>query len=320
MRIAVFTKNRTNPAYDAARLGAERAARLLGAQTVHYVPEAFDDPVQQSALLDQALAADVDGIVFTPTHPTRVNEALARVAAARVPLAGFVNPIPVAPCVSYVGSDDTKLGAAIANRLYATLGMGDVLVLAGPAESMTSSERVAAFRAAAAEHPGVRLVDTVHGDYRQDTARARLREWLSRHGRVHGIAAANDVMALGALEALVDTGQSSAVIGVNAIPDAVTAIRAGRMLASADFNAMHMCYLATECLVRHLRGERVPARIDLPVEIVDASNAHLWDLPYDQRRLPTLAEILEPRVVIVKTEKDVSSHGHLPDEPNHEAC
>jgi ribose transport system substrate-binding protein len=274
-------------------MGADRAARLLGAETAHYVPEAFDDPVQQSALVDQALAAKVDGIVFTPTHPTRVNDALGRIAAAKVPLAGFVNRIPVAPCVSYVSSDDGQLGAAIAERLYKTLGKGNVLVLAGPAESVTSIDRVSAFRAAAAKHPGIRLVDTVHGDYRQDTARTRVREWLAQHGAVDGIAAANDVMAIGALEALTDTKLSSTVVGVNAIPDAVAAIRAGRLLASADFNAMHMCYLATECLVRHLRGEKVPARIELAAEIVDAKNAHLWDLPYDQRKLPTLAETVK---------------------------
>ena len=38
-RIAVFTKNRTNPAYEAARLGADRTAARLGATTVHYVPD-----------------------------------------------------------------------------------------------------------------------------------------------------------------------------------------------------------------------------------------------------------------------------------------
>ena len=34
MRLAVFTKNRTNPAYGAARLGAERAAQALGGAAV----------------------------------------------------------------------------------------------------------------------------------------------------------------------------------------------------------------------------------------------------------------------------------------------
>jgi ribose transport system substrate-binding protein len=293
VNIAVFTKNRSNPAYEAARLGADRAAGLLGARTKHYVPAVFDDPVQQGELVDAALATGPDGIVFTPTHPTRVNDALRRIAAAKVPLAGFVNPISVGPCVTYVGADDTRLGGAIAGRLFAALGgKGAVLLVAGPAESVTSLERVAAFREAAAANPGIRLAGMVHGDYRRDTAYERVREWLAVNGDTDGIAAANDVMALGALDALEAAGHSATVVGVNAIPEAIAAIRAGRLLASADFNAMRMCYLATECLIRHLRGERVPARIDLPVEVVDASNCRRWDLPYSERPIPTLAETL----------------------------
>ena len=49
-RIAVFTKNRTNPAYAAARLGADRTAARLGATTVHYVP----DSARQRAGADRA--------------------------------------------------------------------------------------------------------------------------------------------------------------------------------------------------------------------------------------------------------------------------
>ena len=41
--IAVFTKNRLNPAYEAARIGADRVAARMGARTVHYVPVLPDD-------------------------------------------------------------------------------------------------------------------------------------------------------------------------------------------------------------------------------------------------------------------------------------
>ena len=55
-RIAVFTKNRTNPAYEAARLGADRTAARLGATTVHYVPEKPDSVPEQIALIARAIA------------------------------------------------------------------------------------------------------------------------------------------------------------------------------------------------------------------------------------------------------------------------
>jgi ribose transport system substrate-binding protein len=55
---------------------------------------------------------------------------------------------------------------------------------------------------------------------------------------------------------------------------------------------MNMAALATECAVRHLRGEAVPAELLLPAEIVDGRNCDLWDMPFDQRPIPTLAETL----------------------------
>lgn len=58
------------------------------------------------------------------------------------------------------------------------------------------------------------------------------------------------------------------------------------MIATADFNAMNMGCLATECAIRHLRGERVPKEIIPPVEIVDRSNCSRWDKPYEERPCP----------------------------------
>jgi ribose transport system substrate-binding protein len=53
-RLAVFTKNRTNPAYVGARLGAERMAARLGCAVTHYVPERPDDVEAQRAMLTRA--------------------------------------------------------------------------------------------------------------------------------------------------------------------------------------------------------------------------------------------------------------------------
>lgn len=293
MRIAVFTKNRSNPAYDAARMGADRVAARFGARTQHFVPVKGDDPDEQDALVDQAIALGPDAIVFTPVHATRMNAAILRINAAGIPLFGFVNPIPVGRCVSYAGSDDARLGFAIADYLYRHLqGRGRVLVVSGPVASVTSVARVRAFREAAAKHPGIVIAGTCVGEYVREVARDAVAKWLAANETPGGIMAANDVMALGALDALRAAGRKSAVAGVNAIPEAIAAIKRGEMLATADFNAMQMAALATECAVRHLRGERVPETIDLPVEIVDRRNCSQWDLPYEQRPLPTLEETL----------------------------
>ena len=75
-------------------------------------------------------------------------------------------------------------------------------------------------------------------------------------------------------------------VGNNAAPNAIAAIKAGKLLAMARFDAMKMACLATEAAVRHLRGESVPREIALPVEIVDRASCSAWDLPFEKRALP----------------------------------
>ena len=293
MKIAVFTKNSTNPAYAAARLGADRAAQRLAAQTLHFVPVKGDDPDEQSELIDRALAMRVHAFVLAPVHPRRVNAAIARINAAGIPLFAFVNPIPAARCVSYVGADDHALGVEIAQYLFAHLqGRGRVLVVSGPVESVSSIARVRAFHEAAGTHPAIAMIGTCVGDYVREQARDVVAQWLTANDGFDACLAANDVMALGVIDALRAAGRKAAVAGVNAIPEAVAAIKQGDMLASVDFSAMDMAALATECAVRHLRGEPVPAEILLPAQIVDRANGHRWDLPFERRPIPTLEEAL----------------------------
>ena len=293
MKLAVFTKNFTNPAYAAARLGAERAAALFGAAVQHFVPQTPDDPEQQSALIDAALATRPDAFVFTPVHPTQIDAALARVHAAGIPLFGFVNEHAAARYVAYCGASDAQLASDIAEYLFTHLqGRGNVVIVEGPAESVTSIERVQAFEAAARRHPGIRIIGRCSGGYQRAPAREAFAALLAEVPQTAAVLAANDIMAIGVLDALQAAGRSAAVVGVNAIPQAIDAIRDGRMLATADFNAMQMCFTATECALRHLRGEAVPSRVDLPVAIVDRHNAAGWDLPYAERRLLTLKELL----------------------------
>lgn len=294
LRLAVFTKNLTNPAYGAARLGAERAAAALGADVLHFVPKKGDDPQEQSELVDQALALQPppDAFVFSPVHASKVDPAVRRIAAAGIPMVGFVNPIDAAPMVSYVSSDDYQLAVAIANYLFSHLqGRGQVLIITGPMDSVTSLARLRGFRDAASCYPGIVIVGVFAGDYVQDQAREQTAEWLQINTGPDACLVANDIMAIGVLEALDAAGRTAAVVGVNAIPQAVEAIAAGRMLATADFNAMQIACLAAECAVRHLRGEVVPALIELPVQIVDRSNCHKWDQPYAQRPVVTLEQL-----------------------------
>ena len=96
-------------------------------------------------------------------------------------------------------------------------------------------------------------------------------------------------------KALEAAGRKSQVIGVNALPEAVTAIKQGKMLETADFDAFKIAAVATEAALRHLRGETIPAEILLPVQVVDASNYGPFDKPIEAREAPAWETVIGAR-------------------------
>ncbi|MDB5811908.1 MAG: uncharacterized protein JWN94_4030 [Betaproteobacteria bacterium] len=292
--IAVFTKNRSNPAYAAARLGADRAAQRLGARTVHYVPGKPDDAQEQIALIDEALAARPDAVVLVPVHPTAVNAAIRRIHTAQVPIVGFINRFTEpATLTSFVTSADYPLAFDVATHLCRHLeGRGAIVIVAGSRESVTSIERVRGFRDAIDRFPGLRVATTIYGNYQHgDTLQAGTELMQSGIG-CDAILAANDVMALAMLEVLAVAGRTCVVTGINAVPDAIEEIKHGHMLATADFDAMKMGCIATEAAVRHLRGESVPVEILLPVQVVTGENCAQWDQPFEERECPQWDQVI----------------------------
>ena len=285
-RIAVFTKNRTNPAYAAARLGADKVAARFGATTAHYVPEKPDDIAEQIALISRAIEAKPDAAVFVPVHETKVNDAILKFDAANIPLFNIIVPTTAGRRISFIGSDDRALAADVARYLFGKLGgRGEIAIFDGTPASATTHTRRQGFEDALAAHPGIKVRLSLTGDYLRDVARE---VWRGASDRVKGIDAvlcANDAMALGVLDALGDA-KPPPLVGVNAIPEAIAAIAEGRMLATANFDAMAMSALAAEAAVRHLRGENVPPRITLPVRVIDAANCAAWRLPFEARPLP----------------------------------
>jgi ribose transport system substrate-binding protein len=286
--IAVFTKNRLNPAYAAARLGADRVAARMGATTVHYVPERPDNLDEQRALVDQAIAARPAAAVFVPVHGTLMDPWAHRMAAAGIPIFNMINRLNnAADYVTFVGADDPQLAAATGAFLYEAMGgQGDVVILEGTPGTITSRERSQGFRDTARAWPGIRIVGVREGMFLFEEGRQAMQSLLDELPRIDGVAATNDSMALGALEALAAAGRKALVVGVNAIPDAITSIKAGHLLATADFDAMKIASIATEAALRHLRGEPVPKTILLPVQVVHRGNCAAYDRSLDARECP----------------------------------
>lgn len=294
-RIAVVTKNRTNPAYGGALVGAKRSAARHGAVIDYFAPETPDDVDEQAALLEQVIDGGYDALVVMPAHESALDPAFDRIDAAGIPVI-FVVTRPKRPRgITFISSDDRALARATAAHLFDHLGgTGDVVVIDGHPNSTTTPDRHAGFMAALDAYPGIRLLDAESGGYQRQPAYDVMRGMLGRFPKINGIVCANDLMALGVIYALHESGRRIPLVSINGTPDAIAAIKAGDMLSTTEFSTLGFGVIAGEAAARHLRGERIPAEIMLPTRIITADNVAAWDKPYEDRESVFWGDVVAP--------------------------
>ncbi|MGN6849618.1 MAG: LacI family DNA-binding transcriptional regulator [Sphingomicrobium sp.] len=115
---------------------------------------------------------------------------------------------------------DNAAGAAAVLGHFAEMGRKHLVHIAGPSGNIDAQERLAAVRTAAKKH---RLdLTVIEGDFEEGSGAAAVDELLSSGRPFDAIFAANDNMAIGALEALRKAGmrvpQDVAIAGFDDIP------------------------------------------------------------------------------------------------------
>jgi ribose transport system substrate-binding protein len=293
-KIAFFTKNNTNPYFQAVRLGGDSAAKQMRASLTHYVPTKPDSIPEQMSQLEDVIVKKPDSIVLVPVDYKAMVPGVEKINAAGIPVVNIIDRSAGGQFVSFVGADDYTLGLATARHLIRALGgKGNIVIIEGVRGSLTSTDRVRGFNAAIKEAPGVRLVASQPANYQRLQALQVMENLMQSNPSIDGVLAANDAMALGALEALDAAKRKALAIGINATKEGIDAIKSGRLLASGDYNGFLQGCLGTMIAVRQLRKQSVPKEVILPAVVVDKTNYAPYDLPADQRSCPRWEEMVK---------------------------
>ena len=293
MTIAVFTKNSTNPAYEAFRIAADQIARTTGCARRASRPE----KARQCRRAEGDGGAGAEGPAgCRDFHPgrrrrhDRIGE-----AAQRGQDPGHAGVQSAArQFVTYVGADDFEIGYREAQYLFEHIGgKGKIVVIEGTPAAPTNRERVRGYQRAFAEFPGIQVLGSGVGNYQQPDAKRVMAKLLGEHPQIDAVLSANDSMALGVLEALKEASRTSIVISINGILPAVKQIETGAILATVDFNMFKIGCTATRAAVRHLKKEPLPEKVMLPAEVIDKTNYKAWLVPVDQRTCPEWGEVVK---------------------------
>ena len=291
--IAVFTKNLTNPYFQAVRVGTETAAKTLDVKVIQYVPTKPDSIPEQLSQVEDVIVKKPDAIVFIPVDYKALVPAVEKINAAGIPVTNITDRSAGGNFVAFVGADDYSIGLVIARRLLTAIGgKGNVIILEGVKGSLTSTNRVRGFNDALKENPEVKLLASQPANFQRLNALQVMENLMQSFPSIDGVLAANDPMAVGALEALEGANRKALVVGINGSKEAVELIKSGKLLASGDFNGFIQGCIGTQIAVRNLRKQPTPKEVMLKPIVIDKTNFAPYEMPVEQRACPTLEQII----------------------------
>jgi DNA-binding LacI/PurR family transcriptional regulator len=214
-------------------------------------------------------AGHVDGVLLVSSHATRKG-IISEIVSARIPAIACGVPLGFEKKMGYVAADDYE-GALDVLRHLSDGGRKRIATIAGPQDTSGGIRRLEAYR----EHQGAAVDEGLiaYGDYSRESGAKGMREILNRAPDVDAVFAANDVMALGAIEVLKEAGrripEDVAVAGFDDIKVSATTVPT---LTTVRQPFERISAEMVRLLLAVIAGER-PAAITIPTELVIRESA-----------------------------------------------
>jgi ribose transport system substrate-binding protein len=216
----------------------------------------------------------VDLLIVSPRDTVLLAEPIARAHRAGIPVILISRRVNGEEFTTHVGPDDEDIGRLAARLIARRLdGRGDVLMFKGTPTTSTAIARTHGFVEELRHHPGLRLVDTRTANYQRSEAIREMEDVLRSGTPFSAIYAQNDTMASGVRLALKQAGRDLhklVLVGVDYLPEAREAIRAGEQTASFIYpTCVPEVVRAAQTI---LAGAKVPRRIVVPATLVERDN------------------------------------------------
>jgi len=280
--VALVLKTLNHPFFVDMRRGAQEAADRLGVTLQVQAAEREIDVEKQMQIVENMIQTGIQALVITPSGSREIVSALVKAKNAKVPIVIVDTRVDAKAAAdagvkteTFVGSDNYAGGKLAGDYLVkVTGGKAHVGILEGIPGHETGDSRLRGFRDAVKDAAGVTIVASQPANWERDQGFNVFQNMLQAHPDIDSVFACSDLMALGAIEAIRAAGKTGAirVIGFDALDDAKKAIAAGTMEASVAQFTGEMGRLAVESAVKVIRGETLPANIDVKLELVTRDN------------------------------------------------
>jgi ribose transport system substrate-binding protein len=188
----LVAKSQSNPVFQAARVGAEDAAKELGAKygvtiKIDWRTPNDEDAQKQADAIEQLVLNGADGIAVSSTDAHKTTDAINHAVDSGVPVACFDSDAPNSKRFVMYGVDDIQCGQQVMEELAKELGgKGTIAILAGNQNAPNLQARVKGVKEVLAKYPDITLVDVFyHKETPQDSA-AKVEQVQQAHPEITG--------------------------------------------------------------------------------------------------------------------------------------
>jgi len=282
VEIGLIMKTLTNPFFVEMEKGARRAEKELGINLTVKTAAQETSIEQQIQLVEDLVAAKVNAIVIAPGDSQRLIPALKKAAEAGIKIVNIDNRLDPAglkqaglPAVPFV-SVDNEAGAYKAGKFLAE-GITQptkAAILEGIRSADNARQRTQGALRGLQENSAIKVVASETANWKIDEAYSVTKQMFAKHPDIKLLFAANDVMAIGALKYLSEGKKADVkVAGYDALNEAITEIKAGKLAATVDQQAAEQGYQGVALALRLSRGETVPEVTTIDTRLVTAASA-----------------------------------------------
>lgn len=266
--LSVSTQN--NPFFVTLVESAEAAAQELGVKLT--VVDAGDDVTKQASDIEDLVSKQVGVLIVNPVDSDAVSSAVSSTVSRGVKVISVDRAVNGVEIDCQIASDNVA-GAEMATQyIVDTLGEGiKVAELQGTVGASAAIDRGQGFHNVADEKLDV--VSSQPANFDRTEGMSVMENMLQSNGDIQAVFAANDEMALGAVEAISGAGKDIMVVGFDATDDAIEAIKAGRMDATIAQQPDLIGKTAVEQAVKLINGETIDKAIPVEVTLITKDNA-----------------------------------------------
>ncbi|WP_206447887.1 sugar ABC transporter substrate-binding protein [Agrococcus sp. KRD186] len=286
-----------NPWYAAFADGAQDMADALGAELRLVTNPASSpyEPSSQIASIENLIAQRPDVIQIDPTSTDAINGAIDEARNQGIPV--VTDGINVTTDVDASVVADNQQGGELAGEWVAAAlpDGGTVAVLEGTPGRDIIQQRQDGFTAGLEANPGVEVVASQIANLSREEGQTVAENILQANPDLDAIWAANDSMALGALEALKSQGLAGQVLlgGFDGTPDAFTGIQDGVMGFTIDQVPYEMGATAIALAYLLATDGDAESEVILDTQLVDTENVGSYVDDVETARKTTLEAVLE---------------------------